>query len=85
VEFDVKKTIALVAHDNKKNDLMEWADLNKGTLPRHSLYATGGTGKRIMAKTGLNITLLKALYFIWCARTRAGARTYRLVGQRRNL
>lgn len=55
----MKKTIALVAHDNKKNDLMEWADFNRGTLSRHSLYATRGTGKRIMAKTGLNITLLK--------------------------
>jgi methylglyoxal synthase len=59
VGFDLKKTIALVAHDNKKNDLMEWADFNKGTLERHTLYATGGTGKRIIAKTGLNITLLK--------------------------
>jgi methylglyoxal synthase len=59
VGVDVKKTIGLVAHDNKKNDLMEWTDFNKGTLERHTLYATGGTGKRIMAKTGLSITLLK--------------------------
>ena len=57
--FHLRKAIALVAHDNKKNDLMEWADFNKGTLARHSLYATGGTGKRITSKTGLNITLLK--------------------------
>ena len=28
----MKRRIALVAHDNKKNDLMEWADFNKGTL-----------------------------------------------------
>jgi methylglyoxal synthase len=55
----VKKIIALVAHDNKKNDLVEWVDFNKGTLSRHTLYATGGTGKRIITKTGLNITLLK--------------------------
>ncbi len=55
----MKRRIALVAHDNKKNDLMEWADFNKGTLSLHHLYATGGTGKKIMTKTGLDITLLK--------------------------
>jgi len=55
----LKKTIALVAHDNKKNDIVEWAKFNKGTLASHNLYATGGTGKRITEKTGLNITMLK--------------------------
>jgi methylglyoxal synthase len=56
---DLKRTIALVAHDNKKTDLVEWAEFNKGTLSNHYLYATGGTGKRIIEKTGLSITLLK--------------------------
>ena len=55
----MKRTIALVAHDNKKADLVEWVDFNKGTLAIHSLYATGGTGRKISDKTGLNITLLK--------------------------
>lgn len=59
VGFDLKRTIALVAHDNKKTDIVEWAEFNKGTLAGHSLYATGGTGRRIIEKTGLNITLLK--------------------------
>jgi methylglyoxal synthase len=59
VGFDLKRTIALVAHDNKKNDLVEWVEFNKGTLALHSLCATGGTGKRIMEQTGLNVTLLK--------------------------
>jgi methylglyoxal synthase len=59
VGFDLRSKIALVAHDNKKIDLVEWADFNKGTLSNHDLYATGGTGKRIMEKTGLGITLLK--------------------------
>jgi methylglyoxal synthase len=54
-----KKNIGLVAHDKKKDDLVEWADFNKGILALHNLYATGGTGKRIMEKTGLTITLLK--------------------------
>jgi len=49
----------LVAHDNKKADLVEWTDFNKGTLALHNLYATGDTGKKIVAKTGLKITLLK--------------------------
>lgn len=48
-----------MAHDNKKTDIVEWAKFNKGTLSSHNLYATGGTGKKIMEKTGLNITLLK--------------------------
>jgi len=54
-----KRNIALVAHDNKKDDLVEWAAFNKGTLAVHNLYATGDTGKRIMEKTSLRITLLK--------------------------
>jgi len=54
-----KRNIALVAHDNKKDDLVEWANFNKGTLGFHNLYATGDTGKRIMEKTGLKVTLLK--------------------------
>ena len=55
----MKRAIALVAHDNKKADLVEWADFNKGTLGRHKLYATGGTGKKIVDKTNLKIKLLK--------------------------
>jgi methylglyoxal synthase len=53
------RNIALVAHDNKKDDLVEWVEFNKGTLAVHNLYATGGTGKRIIEKTGLNVSLLK--------------------------
>jgi len=49
----------LVAHDNKKDDLVEWVDFNKGTLSLHNLCATGNTGQRIIEKTGLNVTLLK--------------------------
>ena len=54
-----KLNIGLVAHDNKKDDLVEWVDFNRGTLSLHNLYATGTTGQRIMDKTGLNIALLK--------------------------
>jgi len=49
----------LVAHDRKKDDLVGWVEFNRETLALHNLYATGETGKRIVEKTGLNLTLLK--------------------------
>jgi methylglyoxal synthase len=42
-----RKRIALVAHDNMKRDLIEWAKYNKTALARHELYATGTTGKML--------------------------------------
>jgi len=54
------KNIALVAHDNKKMDMVEWCDFNKGTLSEYCLFATGSTGKRIIEKTDLKINLLKS-------------------------
>ena len=41
------KHIALVAHDHCKNDLIEWTKFNKAILQRHSIYATGTTGKLV--------------------------------------
>ena len=43
----VRKTIALVAHDNKKAELIEWAVYNKSYLARHELIATGTTGRML--------------------------------------
>ena len=42
-----RKDIVLVAHDNKKNELVEWAFYNRTTLSKHRLYATGTTGKML--------------------------------------
>lgn len=41
------KHIALVAHDHKKHDLIEWVKFNKHILQNHSIYATGTTGKLV--------------------------------------
>ena len=45
-----RKRIALVAHDNKKKDLIEWVEHNKIVLAKHELFATGTTGKLIEEK-----------------------------------
>jgi methylglyoxal synthase len=39
-----RKQIALIAHDNRKTDLLDWARFNRDTLSRHDLHATGTTG-----------------------------------------
>lgn len=44
VNLPQKKRIALVAHDHRKPDLLEWAKFNRGLLSEHTLYATGATG-----------------------------------------
>jgi methylglyoxal synthase len=51
------KRIALVAHDNKKTDLVEWAIYNKRVLKNHELVATGTTGRLLEEK--LDIPVIK--------------------------
>lgn len=46
-KLNPRKKIALVAHDNKKKDLIDWAEYNKTALARHELFATGTTGKML--------------------------------------
>ena len=53
-----RKRIALVAHDNKKDDLIEWAQFNRGTLSRHNLVATGTTGRLLQEQVGLDVKRL---------------------------
>jgi methylglyoxal synthase len=55
-----KKKIALVAHDNKKNDLLEWARFNKDLIVQHELYATGTTGKLLEQELDVEITKLQS-------------------------
>ena len=54
------KRIALVAHDNKKRDLLEWAKYNRTLLERHEIYATGTTGETLIRELGLAINRLQS-------------------------
>jgi methylglyoxal synthase len=55
-----RKRIALVAHDHKKADLLEWVKFNKGTLLQHELFATGTTGKVLEQELGSKITIFES-------------------------
>ncbi|MCL2760627.1 MAG: methylglyoxal synthase [Desulfuromonadales bacterium] len=55
-----KKNIALIAHDNKKKDLIEWAEYNKGVLAAHNLIATGTTGSLLKQNLGLEVKALQS-------------------------
>ncbi|MDR0734492.1 MAG: methylglyoxal synthase [Elusimicrobiota bacterium] len=55
-----RKTIALVAHDNKKQDIIEWALYNKGSLSRHKLCATGTTGSLLEQALDVKVHCLKS-------------------------
>lgn len=49
------KKIALIAHDGKKKEMVEWAIANKSILSKFELCGTGTTAKRITEATGLNV------------------------------
>lgn len=52
--------IALIAHDKKKNEIIELSKEYKDVLSQHELYATGTTGTLIMGETGLTIQRMKS-------------------------
>jgi len=55
-----QRRIALVAHDRRKQDLREWARFNRGVLARHSLCATGTTGRLLHEELGLPVTCFRS-------------------------
>ena len=50
-----KKTIALIAHDNRKKDLLAWVSLHREVLKEHNLLGTGNTGSLIAQKCNLPV------------------------------
>jgi methylglyoxal synthase len=54
--MQIKKRIALVAHDNRKKDLSEWVDFNFQTLLEHQIIATGTTGRMLEKALNLKIS-----------------------------
>ena len=60
IAMEHDKKIALVAHDNKKRDLVEWAKYNRDLLAHHDVYATGTTGEILENELGFTITKLRS-------------------------
>ena len=60
ITIERDKKVALVAHDNKKRDLVEWAKFNKELLAHHQIYATGTTGKMLEEALGFKIIRLQS-------------------------
>jgi methylglyoxal synthase len=54
-EPQISRRIAMVAHDNKKVELLGWADFNVGQLRHHQLFATGTTGTMLQYELGLKV------------------------------
>lgn len=55
-----RKKVALIAHDNKKHDLLEWARFNRDLLTQLDVYATGTTGKLLEQELAMGISKLQS-------------------------
>ncbi len=60
VTMQKKKRIVLIAHDNRKTDLLEWAEFNRDLLAKHELSGTGTTGQIISDHLKLKVTRFKS-------------------------
>lgn len=60
MKMNKQKTIALIAHDHRKDNLVAWCAENKGTLEKHFLCGTGTTSKLIAEETGLPVKAYKS-------------------------
>ncbi len=60
IAMEHDKRIALIAHDNKKRDLIEWAKYNRVLLAHHEVYATGTTGQLLERELGFPISKLQS-------------------------
>lgn len=55
-----KKNIALIAHDHRKMDLLDWAEFNSEFLKNHNLFGTGTTGSLVAEKLNLPVYTFKS-------------------------
>lgn len=55
-----RKRLALIAHDRRKPDLLDWVAYNRPVLAEHELYATGTTGSLVAERTGLPVTCFRS-------------------------
>jgi len=55
-----QRRIALIAHDNKKRDMLEWAEYNLDLLYNHELFATATTGHLLIEELGLPVTCFRS-------------------------
>ncbi len=55
-----KKRIALIAHDNKKRELVEWVKYNESSMLKSIVYATGTTGRMLEQEVGISVTCLQS-------------------------
>jgi methylglyoxal synthase len=60
VPMDNVKNIILIAHDQRKNDLLEWVKYNRDVLKMHNLFATGTTGELIARGAELDVTRFRS-------------------------
>jgi methylglyoxal synthase len=60
IKMDKIKKIALVAHDNRKQDLLEWVSENKEKLSKHKLFGTGSTSKLVRDEIGIEVQSYKS-------------------------
>ena len=58
--FGPEKTIGLVAHDNKKDDLIDWVTFNRRLLVTHRLVATGTTGTLLEQQLGVTVRKVRS-------------------------
>jgi len=55
-----RKRVALIAHDRRKPDLLDWVAYNRAVLQEHELFATGTTGALVAERTGLPVTRFRS-------------------------
>ncbi len=60
IKMEKQKNIALIAHDNKKDELINWVQENRDILSKHFLCGTGTTSKRISESTNLPVKPFKS-------------------------